>query len=271
MRGTTTPSSSTTLVSGAGVPATAPGELEYCYEANLKVLPSYGSIPSFGSMMGVGSVDGLEFNFALLLHGEQETTLTRPLPTSGTVVNRGTVTDVFDKGKGKGAVVVIEIVSSTPDGEELFRNRASIFLRGEGGFGGDSGPPPANPAPDREPDAVVESATLEQQALLYRLSGDPNPLHADPAFAALGGFDRPILHGLCSYGIVCKAVVDTMLDGDVEGVASYGARFAGAVLPGDTIVTSMWDEDDRVVLSAMTKERGSPVITNAAMVRRGEG
>ncbi len=249
---------------GAGVPATDPGELEYCYEANLKVLPSYGSIPAFSSLMGLGAVDGLDFNFALLLHGEQETTLSRALPTSGTVVNRGTISAIYDKGKG--AVVILEIVSETPYGVELFRNKASIFLRGEGGFGGESGPPAANVAPDREPDAVVESPTLEQQALLYRLNGDPNPLHADPAFAAMGGFDRPILHGLCSYGIVCKAGVDTMAGGDVLKVASYGARFAGSVVPGDTVVTSMWDEGDRLVMTASTKERGTPVITNAALV-----
>jgi len=252
---------------GAGAPATDPGELEYCYEAGLKVLPSYASIPAFASMIGLGAVEGLDFNMALLLHGEQQTTLRRPVPTSGSVVNRGSVVDIFDKGKG--ALIIIEIISSAPDGQELFRNRASIFLRGEGGFGGDSGPPPVHPAPDRQPDAVVESKTLEQQALLYRLNGDLNPLHVDPAFAAMGGFDRPILHGLCSYGIVCKAAVDAMLDGDVTAVASYGARFAGAVLPGDTIVTRMWDEGDRILLSAMTKERGTPVITNAALVRTG--
>lgn len=250
---------------GAGVPATSPNELEYCYEANLKVLPSYGSIPAFGAMMGLGGVDGLDFNFAMLLHGEQETTLPGPLPTSGSVENTARITDIYDKGKG--ALVIVEVVSTTSGGEELIRNRASIFLRGEGGFGGPSGPPPANEAPSREPDVVVESPTLEQQALLYRLNGDPNPLHADPAFAAMGGFDRPILHGLCSYGIVCKAGVDAMLDGDVAAVDSYSARFAGAVLPGDTIVTSLWDEGDRIVAAAVTKERGTPVITNAALTR----
>ena len=201
---------------GAGVPATAPGELEYCYEANLKVLPSYGAIPPFGSLMGLGGVDGLEFNFAMLLHGEQETMLAGPLPTSGSVVNKGTVVDIYDKGKG--ALVILDVVSETADGTELFRNRASIFLRGEGGFGGASGPGPVHEAPDREPDAVVESPTEERQALLYRLSGDPNPLHVDPAFAAMGGFDRPILHGLCSYGIVCKATVDELFGGDVTAV-----------------------------------------------------
>jgi acyl dehydratase len=251
---------------GAGNPATDAGELEYCYEANLKVLPSFGSVPAFEAMVGFHSVDGIDVNLATLLHGEQETILTRPLSTTGNVVNRASVTDVFDKGKG--ALVMLEIISESPDGEELFRNRVSIFLRGEGGFGGESGPRPANPAPDREPDAVVESPTFEQQALLYRLSGDWNPLHADPAFAAMGGFERPILHGLCTYGIVCKAAVDTMLDGEVARVAGYKARFSGSVMPGETIVTSLWDEGDRVVMSAIAKERSAPVIANAAISTR---
>ncbi len=117
----------------------------------------------------------------------------------------------------------------------------------------------------------MQSPTLPQQALLYRLSGDKNPLHADPAFAAMGGFDRPILHGLCTYGIVCKAVVDQVLDGDVSRVARYQARFAGVVFPGETIVTSVWREGDRLLLTATTEERGEPVITNAAVMLAEEG
>ena len=116
---------------------------------------------------------------------------------------------------------------------------------------------------------MVESTTLPQQALLYRLSGDKNPLHADPEFAALGGFDTPILHGLCTYGIVCKAVVDTVLGGDTCAVARYQVRFAGVVFPGETIVTSMWLEDGKVVVQAATKQRGEPVITNAAVTLKG--
>ena len=171
-------------------------------------------------------------------------------------------TDVFDKGKG--ALVVTEAVTSQ-DGEPLFTNRFKAFIRGEGGFGGEGGPPPGNDAPDREPDAVVESTTFPQQALLYRLSGDKNPLHADPEFSKLGGFDVPILHGLCSFGIVCKAVVDELLDGDVSKVTGYSARFAGVVFPGDTIVTKMWNENGTILVAAENKERETPVITNAAI------
>jgi len=115
---------------------------------------------------------------------------------------------------------------------------------------------------------VVDSPTLPQQALLYRLSGDKNPLHADPGFAAMGGFDRPILHGLCTFGIACKAVVDKALDGDVTKVARYQVRFSGVVYPGETIETSMWKEDDKIIVRATSKERGTPALTNAAITIR---
>ena len=150
----------------------------------------------------------------------------------------------------------------------MFVNRFSIFARGEGGFGGEGGPKAGNQAPDRAPDYQAESTTMPQQALLYRLNGDKNPLHADPEFAKMGGFDTPILHGLCSYGVVCKAVVDTVFDGDTTKVGRYQARFAGVVFPGETIVTSMWKEGDKILVEAKTKERDAPVITNAAITIR---
>jgi acyl dehydratase len=249
---------------GAGVPPTDPGELQYTYESSpLKVLPSFGVIPVFQMLGGLVGLEGLSFNPMMLLHGEQDLVLHKPLPARAKVENTGRVRDVFDKGKG--ALVVVETETKDESGDLLCTNRFSAFIRGEGGFGGESGPAPGNEAPAREPDLVAESPTLPQQAVLYRLSGDKNPLHIDPNMAALGGFDRPILHGLCSFGIVCKAAVDTALDGDVTKVERYQARFSGVVFPGETIVTSMWREDDKVLLSAATKERGTPVITNAAL------
>jgi acyl dehydratase len=248
---------------GAGVPATDENELEYCYEGKLKVLPSFGVLPVFSTLGGMIGVEGMSFNPMMLLHGEQEITIHKPLPTRAKVENSARITDVFDKGKG--AAVVVQAETKDEQGELLCTNRFLAFIRGEGGFGGEPGPAPGNDAPDREPDIVTESITLPQQALLYRLSGDKNPLHVDPNMAAMGGFDTPILHGLCSFGIVCKAAVDKALGGDVTKVGAYAARFAGVVFPGETIVTSMWREGDKILLNATTKERGTPVITNAAV------
>jgi acyl dehydratase len=248
---------------GAGVPATDENELDYCYEMRLKVLPSFGVLPVFSTLTGMVGIDGMSFNPMMLLHGEQEITIHKPLPTRAKVENSARITDVFDKGKGAAVVVVAE--TRDEQGDLLCTNRFLAFIRGEGGFGGEPGPAPGNEAPDRVPDVVAESTTLPQQALLYRLSGDKNPLHVDPNMAKLGGFDTPILHGLCSFGIVCKAAVDKALEGDVTKVGAYAARFAGVVFPGETIVTSMWREGEKILLNAQTKERGMPVITNAAV------
>ena len=252
---------------GAGAQRpTDPAELEYTYERVLKVLPSFGVIPVFGALGSLGSLPGIELNFALLLHGEQDIEVHRPIPSAACVESSGRLTDIFDKGSG--ALIVLEVETRERDGEPLFTNRFALFARGEGGFGGKSGPPATNRPPSREPDRVVDSPTAAGQALLYRLSGDRNPLHVDPEYAKLGGFDRPILHGLASFGIVCKAVVDGLLDGDVASVARYSVRFSGVVFPGETIRTSMWREGDRILINAVTAERDSAVISNAALVLR---
>ncbi len=252
---------------GAGSDPVDPDELRYVYEGDLQVLPTYATIPPFEVMMSFALVDGLDISLAQVLHGEQETILHDRIPTSGAVTNEGTVTNIFDKGKG--ALVVMEIVSRLEStGEPLFTNRSSIFIKGEGGFGGDSGPSTSVEIPDREPDHVVQSATLPQQALLYRISsGDKNPLHADPGFAGFAGYERPILHGLCTFGIVAKAVADSVLKRQPGDIASYRGRFSGHVFPGETIVSRIWDEGDRVLVVAETQERGLPVISNAVVTR----
>jgi acyl dehydratase len=251
---------------GAGDPPTDASELEYTYEKNLKVLPSFGVIPVFGSMGGLGAIPGLEFNFAMLLHGEQDLEIHQPIPPEAKVTNRGEVKEIWDKGKA--ALVVLEMVTSDESGAPLFTNRFSLFLRGEGGFGGEPGPKAGNEPPDRDPDGVIDVPTLPQQALIYRLSGDKNPLHADPEFAKMGGFDKPIIHGLCSYGVVCKAIVDNVLGGDTEKVARWQARFAGVGFPGETYQIAYWQEGDRILVRASSKERGAPIITNAAVTVR---
>jgi len=252
---------------GAGVPQTDANELAYTYEKDLKVLPSFGVIPAFASMGGLGAVPGMSFNPMMLLHGEQDLEIRKAIPVEAEVETEGQVAGIYDKGKA--ALVVVETETRiTGESDPLFVNRFSLFLRGEGGFGGESGPAAGNAAPDRAPDNVVESPTIPQQALLYRLSGDKNPLHADPAFAKMGGFDLPILHGLCSFGIVCKAVVDKALGGDTAQVARYQARFAGVFFPGETMVTSYWRDGKTILVESKSKERGTPVISNAAITVR---
>jgi acyl dehydratase len=260
---------------GAGFEATDASELTYTFEKNLKVLPSFAVVATSGmtarargtgaGMGGLRNVPGLSYNPAMLLHGEQEVVIHRPLPTTAELTTRGRVAEIWDKGKA--ALAVIEYASSDADGP-LFTNRMSLFLRGEGGFGGPAGPKPGNEKPSRAPDGVVESVTLPQQALLYRLNGDKNPLHADPEFAARGGFDKPIQPGLCSFGIVCKAVVDDALGGDPTRVARYAARFAGVAFPGETLRTSWWRENGTILIDVASVQRGAPIISNAAIQLR---
>lgn len=247
---------------GAGISnPTSPGELAWLYENGLRVLPSFGVVPPFSALFGINQLDGVDINLMMVLHGEQELVLHETIPTDGAVTNTACIVEVQDKGKA--AVVVLETESTLPDGTPLFTNRSMIFARGEGGFGGDPGTAVTITPPDREPDAVFSSPTLGHQAYIYRLSGDKNPLHADPMFAQMAGFETPILHGLATYGIALKAIVDGMLDGDPTAVASYRVRFSGVVFPGETIVTRAWRTDDGIVIEALTAERGEPVLTNA--------
>jgi acyl dehydratase len=163
--------------------------------------------------------------------------------------------------------VIVEVVASD-DAGPLYTNRMSLFLRGEGGFGGPRGPEVGNEAPSRRPDGVVESRTLPQQALIYRLCGDKNPLHCDPEFAKAGGFDRPILHGLCSYGIVCKAIVDGALGGDPARVARWQARFHGVAFPGETYETRWWRDGERTLAEAWSKDRSQIILSNGCVTVR---
>jgi acyl dehydratase len=257
---------------GAGVPATDPNELEYTYEKNLKVLPSFAVVAGSRQrakrtgVRGLTDLPGVSFNMALMLHGEQDVEIHKTLPVESEISSESRIADVFDKGKA--ALLIMEGQTKDGNGEPLYTTRSSLFIRGEGGFGGASGPKSSNAPPDRAPDGVIETSTLPQQALLYRLNGDKNPLHADPEFAKMGGFDKPITHGLCSYGIACKVIVDNVLGGDTTKVARYQVRFAGVAFPGETYVTSYWKEGDKVFIDVKSKERGAPIISNAAITLR---
>ncbi|MFE5832313.1 MaoC/PaaZ C-terminal domain-containing protein [Streptomyces sp. NPDC056488] len=246
---------------GAGVPATDPAELRYTLESRLHVLPSFATVAGGGMGIVDGlSAPGVDVDLMAVLHGAQSITLHRPLPTGGRAVSTSRVAAVHDKGKA--AVLVLRSETADADGP-LWTSDAQIFVRGEGGWGGDRGPSDRLPLPDRAPDRTVERHVREEQALLYRLSGDWNPLHADPEFAALAGFDRPILHGLCTYGMALKAVVDTQLDGDVTRVRAYRTRFAGIVFPGETLRIRMWTVEGGTQATVTAAERDdAPVLAD---------
>jgi acyl dehydratase len=249
---------------GAGAAFTDPRELEYTFEAKLKVLPSFAVVPVFATMRHVFSIPGVEVNRLAVVHGEHEIVIHRPLPRAAEVRTRTRISNVFDRGTG--AVVEIEnTTTATGETAPLFTNIWSLFVRGEGGFGGASGPKSDVTAPTRAPDAQVALPILPQQHLIYRLSGDKTLFHVDPEIARQAGFEKPIMHGLCSYGMVCKALVDSLLESDVTRVARFRARFARPVFPGETILVSAWREGGRIVATTQTKERGTPVVTNCWM------
>jgi acyl dehydratase len=224
---------------GAGVDDLA-FTTENSHDIPQQVLPTYGVIacPAFGALGKIGT-----FNFGMLLHGSQHVKLFSPLPPAGKLSVVSVVADLQDKGEGKNAVVVVQGRGNDPDtGDLVAETLTTLVIRKEGGFGGEPGQRPAAPEiPDREPDARIALPTREDQALTYRLSGDRNPLHSDPWFAReMAGFPKPILHGLCTYGVAGRALVAELGGGDATKVTAVGARFTAVVFPGETLTTSVW-------------------------------
>ncbi|MFI7347807.1 MaoC/PaaZ C-terminal domain-containing protein [Streptomyces sp. NPDC049936] len=259
---------------GAGRPATDPRELRYTLESRLHVLPSFATVAGGGppGVIGALSRPGVDVDLDRVLHGGQRLLTHRPVPVCGRASAASRVVAVYDKGTA--AVLVLRTDVTDADGP-LWTDEAEIFVRGEGGWGGERGPSgrPA-PPPDTEPDRVAELPVREDQALLYRLCGDWNPLHADPDFAARAGFERPVLHGLCTYGATLKSVVDTLLDGDVTRVREYRARFAGVAYPGETLRVRMWrpvvpDGGGSVRVAVSAVERDDAPVLADTVVRYG--
>ncbi|MBL8923346.1 MAG: SDR family NAD(P)-dependent oxidoreductase [Myxococcaceae bacterium] len=258
---------------GAGKNPTDPADLHVVYERNgdgFYALPTFGVIPALNAFFKVvsegKSAPGLNYGLDRILHGEQYTEVLRPLPPSAELVHKARISDIFDKGKN--AVVVTHFDSyDAKTGELLVKNDLSMVVRGAGGWGGDRGPSSdVNVAPTRAPDVVVTEKTTESQALLYRLSGDWNPLHVDPEFATMFGFQKPILHGLCTFGFVGRAVINAFCKGDPRYFKSIKVRFADSVYPGETLKIELWKESDlKVLVRATVVEREKVCISNAAV------
>ncbi|KGB56304.1 Short-chain dehydrogenase/reductase SDR [Sphingopyxis sp. LC81] len=246
-------------------------ERKFVYElGDFHALPTWGVMPQSNAMLakakdGGLKLPGMSYGFDRILHGEQYTEVRGPLPKSAKLKHIFKFKQAYDKDPH--AVVVFGVSTVDEHGEELVYNEMTSFVKGAGGWGGERGPSAdINVPPARKPDAIVEEATDANQTLLYRLSGDWNPLHADPAFAKAFGYDKPILHGLCTFGHVGRHVVKAMLGNDPRKFKSIKVRFAEPVFPGETLVTKMWKEaDNRVIVETSVKERGKVVIKNAVV------
>lgn len=236
-------------------------DLDFVYEKQLKVYPTFAVIPFFPTLVPIATQANL--NMFTVLHGEQRIILHSTIPTSGALVSSAVCSSIYDKGD-KGAVVNIDIETRDDNGNLLFENKAVVMDRSGGNFGGDRGPksekiePPAG----KSPDFRMEQKTSPDQAAIYRLSGDKNPLHIDPEFAKMGGFDTPILHGLCSFGFAGRAILESLCDNDPSRFKAFGVRFTGVVFPGETLITEGWKTDDtRYIIQTQTQD-GRVVLGN---------
>jgi acyl dehydratase len=241
-------------------------ELDYVYERGaLKTVPTLASV-----LTRVALLRDCGYDYSKVLHGEQRLTLHRPLPPAGKLIADSRVVAAYDKGRDKGAVILAETkVRSAEDGTPLFTLGSTVFARGDGGFGGPAGSgPEPHRLPARAPDLVCALETRPDQALLYRLSGDRNPLHADPALAKRVGFPAPILHGLGTYGTACRAVLQAVCGYDHTRIASFDGRFSSPVYPGETIATEIWVEGHIISFRCRVPARDVTVINNGKCTLR---
>src|SRR4051812_7569712 len=242
-------------------------ELPFVYENNgLKVVPTFASVISRGEAPPERQrmPQKSNINFMMVVDGERRITIHKPLPSKCDVLADERYLDILDKGEGKGAVLIQErSVREAASGDKLFTIVSSIFARGDGGFGGKpQGGPALHEIPERAPALVKELGTRPDQAFLYALSGDRNPLHRDPAFARMVGFPRPILHGLCSYGTACRAVLSTLGEYQPERIKQFDVRFSKPVFPGETLVVELWQDGGTISYRASVKERPGTVVLN---------
>ena len=251
---------------GFGFNPTDPGELKYVYEDGLRTFPTMPVVLGHPGPWMTDPESGIDY--VKVLHGEQHLEIHHDLPVEGTVVAENKVIDVVDKGADKGALITSERkLYEQTSGDLLCTQKSVIFARGNGGFGGPvTASPKPHVLPDREPDTTVDIATSPQAALLYRLNGDYNPLHADPAVAEKAGFKAPILHGLASFGIAARAVLQSLNNTDSSRLKSFGLRFSAPVYPGETIRTEIWRDGNEVSFRARVPERDVIALTNGLAV-----
>lgn len=245
---------------GMGADPLDRNELPYVFEQ-----PMLKTVPSMATVLArVPLLKDCGYDYTKVVHGEQHLALHRPLPAEGELIASARVTAAYDKGAGKGAVIYTETaVRSAADGQPMFTLVSSTFARGDGGFGGPAGSGPQPHAiPDRKPDATTTLQTGKDQALLYRLNGDRNPLHADPDLALRVGFRAPILHGLCTYGIACRAVLQTVAAYDHTRITGFDVRFSAPVYPGDAIATDIWVDGKVVSFRCRIPGRDNVVVIN---------
>lgn len=243
---------------GAGVE-----ELDFVYEKNLKVFPTFAVIPFMPTLMNV-FVPRSGLNLVNVLHGEHRIVFHKPIPPSGTVYTTTLCDSIYDKGD-KGALVNLRFDTRDEAGDLIFENRAVLVDRGAGNFGGDRGPKtnPISPPEGRKPDFQVSYPIPKDQCALYRLSGDKNPLHIDPGFAKKGGFDRPILHGLCTVGYTGRAILHSVCGSDPNRLKSFSLRFVNVAYPGDTLTVSGWNVDGGKWVIVTTNQDDKIILGNA--------
>ncbi len=252
---------------GMGADPMDENELAFVNEATatpraLKVVPTFASVAAWGA--GPGEMN---LNRVMVVDGERDITFHRPLPAAARLVVDSRVLAVFDKGKDKGAVIRHQTVLKDDNGEALATLVASRFARGDGGFGGPSqGQPEPHQVPARSPDKSIDISTRPDQALIYRLCGDRNPLHSDPEFAARAGFPRPILHGMCTFGITCRGILQTYADYDASAFKQHAARFSSPVYPGETVTLDLWKDGNVISFEARVKARNVVVIKSGKTV-----
>lgn len=236
-------------------------QLNYVYEKRLHAMPAMANVLGYAGFWLADPRTGVDA--VKLVHGEQSLTIHATLPIEGMVVGKTRVTEIIDKGAGKGALLFSSREIEDAAGRRLATIRGTTFLRGDGGFGGPTGPVKApHPVPEREPDAVIDLPTRPEQALYYRLNGDHNPLHVDPAIAAKAGFARPILHGLCTFGVVGHALLKSLCEYDAEKFGRMDLRFSAPVFPGETIRTEIFLEVGGAAFQARVVERNTVVASN---------